>query len=192
MRKAVPYNENRILRTTALLLLMGFLLSVIPNISIKLLIFNLSLALISAGVFYLFWKKTKDDSKRYFSLLSYVMLNVLSIYFIIPLLRIYFFTLTFWVGVGMLIIMIILPHLFSRKVAYSIQKPYKSKLGKIYSIYGVLVLLFGGIAYSDALRTSNPDAFVIAIFSFLLAILFLFISPVLLIKPDEMDELMKK
>src|SRR5699024_2654979 len=153
-----------------------------------LLLFNLLLTITAGFLFYYFWKTTKHNSKRYYSLLSFVMINVMAIYFAVPLLRIYFLTLTFWIGVVMLVIMVILPYIYSREIAVGVQKPYKSKLGKIYVIYLVLVFTFGGSAYMNSLYTSNPDAITIAVVTFLLAILFLFLAPVFLIKPAEMDE----
>ncbi len=114
MSKEVSFKESQIIRITLLLLGMGFLASVVPTISLPLFLFNALLALIAGALFYYFWKTTKHQSKRYFSLLSYVMINVLAIYFTIPLLRMYFLTMTFWIGVVMLIIMIVLPYFFSR------------------------------------------------------------------------------
>lgn len=189
MKKEVAFKESRIVGTTILLLGTGFLMSVVPEGNLPLLLFNTLLALLAGALFYYFWKTTKHESKRYFSLLSFVMLNVMAIHFAIPLLRIYFLTITFWIGIVMLAVMVILPYLYSREIAFGIQKPNKSKLGKIYLIYAVLVIIFGATAFMGSLYTSNPDAIVLAFFTFLLALLFLFISPVLLIKPAEMDEI---
>lgn len=189
MKKEVAFKESRIVGTTILLLGTGFLMSVVPEGNLPLLLFNTLLALLAGALFYYFWKTTKHESKRYFSLLSFVMLNVMAIHFAIPLLRIYFLMITFWIGIVMLAVMVILPYLYSREIAFGIQKPNKSKLGKIYLIYAVLVIIFGATAFMGSLYTSNPDAIVLAFFTFLLALLFLFISPVLLIKPAEMDEI---
>lgn len=189
MKKEVAFKESRIVGTTILLLGTGFLMSVVPEGNLPLLLFNTLLALLAGALFYYFWKTTKHESKRYFSLLSFVMLNVMAIHFAIPLLRIYFLTITFWIGIVMLAVMVILPYLYSREIAFGIQKPNKSKLGKIYLIYAVLVIIFGATAFMGSLYTSNPNAIVLAFFTFLLALLFLFISPVLLIKPAEMDEI---
>lgn len=192
MSEEVTFKNSRIIQTTLLLLLVGFLYSFIPEENLVILIFNISLSLISGGLFFLFWRATKDRSKRYFSLLSYVMINVVAIYFAIPLLRIYFLTLTFWIGVVMLIIMNTLPYVYSRKIALAVQNPMKSKLGIIYVVYLALILIFGGSAYTNALYTSHADAIVISTVSFLFSIFLFFLSPVLLIKPKEMDKLMKR
>ncbi|MFB4169295.1 hypothetical protein [Virgibacillus sp. JSM 102003] len=172
MSKEVSFKESRIVGTTILLLGMGFLASVVPKINLVVMMLNLLLALIGGFLFYYFWKITKHNSKRYFSLLSFVMLNVMAIQFAIPLLRIYFLTLTFWIGVTMLIIMVTLPYIYARKIAYGIQKPGKSKLGKIYLVYLGLLFPFGGSAYMNSLYTSNTDAIVVALFTFLVSLFF--------------------
>lgn len=110
MSKEVSFKESRIIGTTILLLFFGFALSAVPKGNLVLLGFNLLLALFSGFLFYYFWKTKKHESKRYFSLLSFVMINVIAIYAAIPLLRIYFLTLTFWVGIVMIIIMVTLPY----------------------------------------------------------------------------------
>ncbi|PAV27843.1 hypothetical protein CIL05_20050 [Virgibacillus profundi] len=189
MKKEVTFKESRIIGTTILLIGMGFLMSFVPEGNVLLLLFNSILALVSCLLFYLFWKKTRHNSKRYFSLLSYVMVNTLSIYFAIPLLRIYFLTITFWIGIIMLIVMVILPYLYSREIAFGVQKPSKSKLGRIYFVFAILIIAFGSTVFMGSLYTSNPDAIVFAVLGFVMALLFLFISPVFLIKPKEMNEI---
>ncbi|MFC4388024.1 hypothetical protein ACFOZ1_09415 [Gracilibacillus marinus] len=190
--KEVTFKESRIIATTLLLVGMGFLMSVIPEGNLYLFLFNLFLAIIACVLFYTFWRKLKFQSKRYFSLLSYVMINTMAIYFAIPLLRLYFLTFTFWFGIGMLLIMIILPYLYAKEIAFGVQKPYKSKLGKIFLIYTVLVMVFGISAYMGSLYHANADALVLAVVAFLMSLLFFFLAPIMLIKPEEMDELMKK
>lgn len=192
MNNKVPFQESRIIRTTILLFVIGGMISIIPEGNPILLIVNLSLSLIAGVLFYIFWKKLKYHSKRYYSLLSFVMINVIAIYFAMPLLRIYFLTTVFWVGVVILLVMNILPYLYSREIAFGIQKPNKSKLGKIYTIYTILVLFFGSITYSNGLYTQHTDVLTIAIITFLFSILFFFISPIMLIKPKEMDKLMNE
>lgn len=192
MNNKVTFQESRIIKTTILLFVIGGMISIIPEGNPILLIVNLSLALIAGVLFYIFWKKLKHHSKRYYSLLSFVMINVIAIYFAMPLLRIYFLTTAFWTGVVILLVMNILPYLYSREIAFGIQKPNKSKLGKIYTVYTILILFFGSTAYSNGLYTQHTDALTIAVITFLFSILFFFISPIMLIKPKEMDKLINE
>jgi|SRR5690625_1154241 len=192
MNHKVTFQESRMIKTTILLFVIGGIISIIPEGDPIFLIFNLSLSLIAGVLFYVFWKKLKHHKKRYYSLLSFVMINVIAIYFAMPLLRIYFLTITFWIGVVVLLVMNILPYLYSQEIAFGIQKPNKSKLGKLYIIYTILILFFGSIAYSNGLVTQHTDALTVAVITFLISILFFFISPIMLIKPKEMDKLMNE
>lgn len=192
MSKEVAFKDSRIIPTTFLLFFTGSMFSIVPEGNLVILVFNMSLSLLAGSLFFLFWRTTKHRSKRYFSLLSFVMLNVLAVYLAMPLLRIYYLSLTFWIGVIMLILMNTLPYIYSRKIALGIQKPTKSKMGIIYVIYLAFIFLFGGTAYANALYTSNTDAIVLAVISFLFSIFFFFVSPLMLIKPKEMDEIMNR
>ncbi|RCW65839.1 hypothetical protein [Saliterribacillus persicus] len=192
MNKTVSFKESRIIGTSLLLFGMGFLMSVVPDISTPLILFNFVLAAIATVLFYVFWKKYRHQSKRYFSLLSYVMIIETGIFASIPLLRVYDSGFVFWFGIVMLITMVLLPYLFAKEIAFGIQKPAKSKLGKIYLIFALLIIGFGSSVYTVSLSTSDPDANVIAIFAFLCALLLFFIAPVFLIKQENMDEIVNE
>ncbi|GEL76474.1 hypothetical protein [Tenuibacillus multivorans] len=42
---------------------------------------------------------------------------------------------------------LILPYLFAEEIAFGVQKPHKSKLGKICLIYTFLIFFFGGTLF---------------------------------------------
>lgn len=168
---------------------MGFLVSFLPEANWALLGFNFGLATFCLLLFILLWRIHRYQSKRYFSLLSYVMLNALTVYFTIPIFRMIYGTVAFWIGIVTFAAVIITPYLFSEKIAKGIQNPGQSNVGKVYAFYAPLIILFGTVLFIGALGSSNPDALAIAIFLFLGAILFLFITPVLLITPQRMEEL---
>ncbi len=192
MNKTVSFKESRIIGTSLLLFGLGFLGSVVPVISKSVILFNFVLAAIATVLFYVFWKKHQHQSKRYFSLLSYVMVIELGIFMAIPLLRVYYLEFVFWIGVVMLVVMVLLPYLFTKEIAFGIQKPAKSKLGKIYLIFALLIIGFGSSIYTHSLSTSNPQANVIAILLSLFALSLFFLAPVFLIKPEDMDEIINE
>src|SRR5699024_7627012 len=76
----------------------------------------------------------------------------------------------------LLFLIVTLPYVYSRKIAYVVQKPSKSKIGKIYLIYLGFLLSFGGSAYMGSLYTSNADAITLALFTFLGALFLLFLA----------------
>ncbi|MEI5907456.1 hypothetical protein WAK64_10345 [Bacillus spongiae] len=187
--KIVTFKESRIIQTTFLLILMGFLTSFVPEENWMLLTFNMILALIGGLIFTMLWRRNRRHSVRYFSLLSYVMIVTLSFYFAIPLFRVFAGTFIFWLGLLLIIVMSIFPYIYSEKIAIGVQNPSKTGLGKVYLLFSSLIIGFGTILFFNANLSSNPDAFTVAIFSFMLALLFLFIAPILLITPQRMDEL---
>ncbi|PKR77945.1 hypothetical protein CEY16_08450 [Halalkalibacillus sediminis] len=88
--------------------------------------------------------------------------------------------------------MLVLPYLFNEEIAFGAQKPYKSKLGKIYLVYSMLFILFAGSVFSSSLFTQNPYPLIGSLIAFFAALLFFFLAPILLIKPKRMDEIMER
>ncbi|GAA0497255.1 hypothetical protein GCM10008986_25280 [Salinibacillus aidingensis] len=189
MNQEVEFKHSRIIPTTFLLILTGFLMSFIPEVNWGLLGFNLGLAAVCMILFIVLWRVHRYQSKRYFSLLSYVMLNVLTIHFTIPVFRIIYGTAAFWAGIVILAALVLLPYLFSEKIAQGIQNPGQTGLGKIYKIYAPLIIVFGTVLFAGTIGSSNPDALAISIFLFLCGMIFLSVAPVMLITPQRMEEL---
>ncbi len=86
----------------------------------------------------------------------------------------------------------LLPTFFAKEIAFGIKKPSKSKLGKIYLIFTLLIIGFGSLVYAHSLSTSNPQANAIAILLSLFSLSLFFLAPVFLIKPEDMDEIVKE
>ncbi|UOQ49731.1 hypothetical protein MUN88_06535 [Gracilibacillus caseinilyticus] len=189
MTKEVTSKDNRIIATTLLLIFIGFLTGSMPTINMELVISNILLAIISCCLFYVIWKKTKHDSKRYFSLFSYVMFNCIAIQLSTPFLRLNFLTISFWVGIIILLLMVTLPYIFSREIVFGIKNANKSKLGKIYLIFSILMIALGTVLYSDSIYSDDINATGASIYSFLAALLFLFSAPIMLIKPKEVKQI---
>lgn len=164
-------------------------MSAIPSGSWLIFGMNVLLVIISAICFMIFLKKCRSDSKRYYSLLSYVFTMTLGIYMMVPLFRIMYGSVIFLGVLLIIVFMLLLPHIFREEIAYGVQKPGKSKLGKIYLIYTFLVLTIGGMLYKSNLVAQTVAALQISIILFFLAMLLLFLAPVFLIKPKDMEEI---
>ncbi|OIU72681.1 hypothetical protein [Rossellomorea aquimaris] len=190
-KEVVSFKKSRIVQTTFLLLLMGFLCSFVPEENWILLGFNVVLSLTIGFVFFLLWRYNRQNSKRYFSLLSYFMLVALSVFFSIPLFRVFADSFIFWIALFFLIAMAAIPYFISERIARGVQNPTKSALGRVYMITVPLIIGFGTILFLNANLSANPDAFTISIFLFFGAVFFLFIAPILLITPERMNELNK-
>ncbi|MGM0867771.1 MAG: hypothetical protein ACQEWF_24370 [Bacillota bacterium] len=190
-KKIVTFKESRIIQTTFLLLLMGFLCSFVPEENWALLGLNIGIAVICGFIFVLLWRFNRHHSKRYFSLLSYFMLVGLSIYFAIPLFRVFAGTFIFWLALILIAVMAVVPYFFSENIATGVQNPTKTALGRVYMTTIPLIVVFGTILFFNANLSADPNALTISIFLFSGAIFFLFIAPILLITPERMKELDK-
>ncbi|UOQ83629.1 hypothetical protein [Gracilibacillus salinarum] len=92
----------------------------------------------------------------------------------------------------MLLLMVTIPYIFSRKIVFGIQKPNKSKLGKIYLLFVFLFLAFGSVMYTNSVYYDGQNAMGASILGISLSLLILFITPVMLIKPKEVKEITKR
>lgn len=110
-KKKVPLKESRIDTIAFLLILMGAPCSVVPDGSWLLFGLNMTIAIIACITSFILWKFNRNDSVRYFSLNAYVMLVALSLYFAIPLFRVFTGTIVFWAGLLVIIIMALVPYL---------------------------------------------------------------------------------
>lgn len=190
-QKNISFKESRILSITGLFLGVGGLMSVVPEENIVVFIVNSLLAVIGGIIFYILWRQHRRHSKRYYSLLSYVMIIGLSVYFAVPLLRMFYGTYVFWIGIVFLVIVISLPYFRAERMAKGILKPSQHKFGKVYLTIFVLVLVFGSFLYINASATQSPDALTFSLFLFALSLMFLCVAPILLITPERMEELKK-
>jgi hypothetical protein len=189
--KTVLFKESRIIQTTFVLIIVGFIYSFVPKGNWLLLGVNMGLAGVCCVIFTFLWQNNRNHSKRYFSLLSYVMLIALSLYFTIPLLRMFFGTFLFWLTLLLLAACTLIPYFYAESIAKGVQNPSKGKMGKVYLIMSMLIVVFGTILIFYMNLQGSKDAFALALFSFIMAVLFLFIAPIFLITPERVKELDK-
>ncbi|MFD2045544.1 hypothetical protein ACFSTA_17815 [Ornithinibacillus salinisoli] len=184
----IPFRESRIHLSTTLFLLIGFLISFVPSENWLLMTCNVLIALLGGVVLFFFWRIHQYYRAKYYSIVTYVMLNTLAIYFSIPIIRMTYGTVGFWICIVLLTFLVLFPYIFSELAAGTILKPSESKLGTFFLIYIVAVVLFGSILYANFQGNDNPNAFALAIFSFLLAIFFFVLAPIVLLKFEKMTQ----
>lgn len=186
-KRIVTFKESKIISTNLAIAMIGFLVSFVPKESWTLALINEFIAFLSFILSLIFWRKNRDFSVRYFSLLSYVLMIVLSIFFVEPIFRMFYGTSTFWIQIFVLISIIIASFPLSKKTAMGFIKPTKYGIF-VWVISGVVIGL-GSIVYRITLYAEIPDAFPIAIVCYLFSLLLLFISPIMLIKPHKIEEM---
>ncbi|KQL51017.1 hypothetical protein AN964_18485 [Heyndrickxia shackletonii] len=189
-QQIVSFKKSRIIQSYILLAFFGFIISFVPFEFWSLALFNEILALLAVPLFFLFLRKNRHTSKRYFSLLSFVLMMEMAIFFVEPILRIFYGSILFWFELLVLIFLGILSYRIAENTAQGFLKP-GSKFGLIiYAVCGVIIGL-GTIVYRVTLAAEIPDAFPIAIILYIFSLMFLFICPIMLIRPERVEDLKK-
>ncbi|PKR77946.1 hypothetical protein CEY16_08455 [Halalkalibacillus sediminis] len=187
--KEVTFKNSRIIQTSLMLFFIGLIGGYLPEENFTIIFLNFGIAFICTILFFYIWKRYRYESKRYFSLFSYVMIIGISIFFIIPILRTTYSHFAFWIVLLLISIMILLPHLYHEHIFKVVHKPYKYKLGKAFTIGLFLIFTFGGGVYMAILTSESVSGLIASIATFLISTLLLFLAPILLVKPDKVEEL---
>lgn len=170
---------------------MGFAASMMPTESIPILIINLSMLIIVTVTLVIAWQKYRENKRRHMMIHGYIWLTTLAIYFSLPLLRVLYGHYTFWICLSILMIMIVLPYLYAKRIVFGLRNPHKSKFGRISFTFIILLIFFGLILYRSSFNESTIELYPIAIYLYLAANLLFILAPGLLLKPgviDKMDE----
>lgn len=146
--KRVAFKESKWGGLIFLFYLGGALSSVIPEENVRILIVNLTIATVLSLLMLLIWKIHQNDSKRYFSLASYIMMISFGFFASIPILREFIGTLYFWIIIGLLLLIILPTHLFREQMLRFILRPYKYGLfGKLFLIIPIIIGYFGSYVW---------------------------------------------
>ena len=185
--KSVPFRENYIFVTLFMFLFFGSMVSLFPyEYVVKWLIFNGSFAILVTIVNYIIWIYQKHDSKRYYSLNSFVMLIVLTYYFMSPAFKILYPSVFFWILLAGTLGFTIVLFLNRINIARGILNPGELWFKKLLLIYLVIFVCFviGLFVYVNLLNLYSGEIMAVAIFLYFVGFLFLSLSPVFLTSPE--------
>ncbi|MGM8214850.1 hypothetical protein ACLIA0_04660 [Bacillaceae bacterium W0354] len=194
MRKneVVTFNKSKWGSITFLLFLLGAITSVIPEESLNYLIINLALATIGSVLIFIFWKIHQNNSKRYFSLGSYVMMMTLALYTCIPIFRTLAGTNYIWLVVALLALLTLPTHLFKEKLLNFIKTPYKyGFFGKVFIFVLIMIFFYGTFIWIVSLAAYdqvNNLGLLGSTAIFAVGTILLFFAPIMLIKPEDVEK----
>jgi len=107
----------------------------------------------------------------------------------LPFLRAVYGTVAFVLGIIIVLLMVVLPHVHLEKIAYGMINPSKSKVGKLFFLFCFVIFLLAPFVFFS-IRTLSEKAMVpVLAFMLMVGLLFLLIAPVMLVKPDRIDEM---
>ena len=174
----VPFKENFIFLTLFLHVFIGFFVSFMPEENVvKWLIINMGMAILAAALNYIIWIFQKHNSKRYFSLHSFVMLIVLVYYAMSPVFKALYPTPFFW------LILVVTIGFFSfllvkrDSITKALVNPREMRYKKFLYIFILLLLIVGGLMW--------------ALVFYFIGLLFMLVLPAFLTTPDRAKQLEK-
>lgn len=175
-------------------LMFGCLVSLFPEDHVvQWLIFNCILAVLATFVIMIIWIFQKNNSKRYYSLLSFVMLWVLTYYLMSPAFKILYPTKFFWILLSFTLGYTIFLLLNRVQISIGILNPGVVWLKKLLLIYLLIFscLVIGLFVYVSLIHSYSVDMIAVGTILYLCGFLFLSLSPVLLTKPEVAKQLEK-
>lgn len=190
--KVVSFKNNRVIITMIVHVLIGLLFSLAPvgNIGLWMGI-NLALAIVFALVNYMLWLFHKNNSKRYFSLHTFVMLLGVAYYMVAPSFRGLYPSIFFWLLLLVTIALVGFLIIKYDAVANAFINPGDSRFVKILGVYGVIIFIAGGVlwTYMNAMETGSFAP--VAIILYFIGIFLMMVAPLMLATPERIKELEK-
>lgn len=188
----VTFKENYIFLTLFLHVVIGFFVSFMPEENVvKWLTINGSIAILAALLNYMIWIFQKHNSKRYFSLHSFVMLIVLTYYTMSPVFKALYPTPYFWLMLVVTIGFFGFLLVKRDKITKALVNPREMRYKKFLFIFVVLLLVIGGLlwAYINAFETGPFIG--VALVCYFIGLLFMLVLPAFLTTPDRAKQLEK-
>jgi len=188
--KSVSFTNNRIFITFALFLLLGLPASFIPEETyIKWLLINFIIAVLLTVVNYMIWTKQKNDSKRYFSLHSFVMMLGLAFYATSPILRLIYPSMYFWILLGGLILYTVFLISKYDAIAGGLLNPRKKGFKLLVFSFFAIVFVAGSSIWGYMLASDAAPVNEVAVIMFFLGLFLLMVAPSMLVTPERAEEL---
>jgi len=190
--KNVSFENNRIFITFTLFLLLGLPSSFIPEETYpKWLMINFIIAVFLTVVNYIIWTKQKHDSKRYFSLHSFVMMLGLAFYATSPILRLIYPSMYFWILLGGLILYTVFLLSKYEAIAGGLLNPRKKGFKILVFSFFSIVFVAGSSIWGYMLASDAAPVNEVAIIMFFLGLFLLMVAPSMLVTPKRAEELIR-
>ncbi len=188
--KNVSFSNNRIFITFTLFLMIGLPASFIPEETyIKWLLINFFIAVILTVVNYMIWTKQKHDSKRYFSLHSFVMMLGLAFYATSPILRLFYTSMYFWILLGGLILYTVFLLSKYDAIAGGLLNPRKKGFKLLVFSFFAIVFVAGSSIWGYMLASDAAPVNEVAVILFFMGLFLLMVAPSMLVTPERAEEL---
>lgn len=186
----VAFKDNFVFLTLFVHVVIGFLVSFMPEENVvQWLIINMGIAILAAVLNYITWIFQKHDSKRYFSLHSFVMVSVLIFYSMSPVFKALYPTIFFWlilvITIGFLLFL-----LGKREsITKALVNPKEMRFKMFLYIFMGILLIIGGLLWAYIIAFDTGPFMGVALIFFCIGMLFMLILPAFLTTPERAKQL---
>ncbi|WP_404427584.1 hypothetical protein LG296_04950 [Ureibacillus chungkukjangi] len=186
----VSFSKNRVFITLFLHVVIGAMSSFAPeeNVGTWMKI-NILLALILGLTNYILWINHKNDSKRYFSLHSFVMMLGVAFYMMAPAFRSLYPSMFFWILLVVTIGFLVFLLLKRDDITRALVNPQDAWFKKIVFGYCGVIFITGSTLWAYMLATQTGPFMPVAIMLFFIGIFLMMVSPAMLSTPKRVREL---
>ncbi|MEO4054207.1 hypothetical protein [Solibacillus sp. CAU 1738] len=188
----VSFAKNRVFLTLFLHLMLGFISSFMPEENIRFwLKVNIGLAILLAVMNYIIWLYHKRNSKRYFSLHSFVMFIGIIVFAMSPIFKGLYPTLYFWLLLFLTVGLAFFLLIKYKVVTKVIVNPQHHLFSSLLMLYVGILLLVGGVFWMYMLTVQTSSWVPVGIIFYFCALFFILIAPVMLATPEQVKEFKK-
>ncbi|RHW39908.1 hypothetical protein D1B33_03410 [Lysinibacillus yapensis] len=188
--ESVTFKENYIFITLFVHVVIGSIVSLMPEENVlEWFMINMGIAIVLAILNLILWIFHKHDSKRYFSLHSFVMIMGGVYYAMSPAFKALYPTVFFWILLAITIGLTCVLFLKREFITRALVNPRESWFKGLLFYYMATVLIIGAVMWAYILAFDGGSFFVVAIIFYFIGLFLLMVAPALLATREQIKEL---
>ncbi|MDI3311270.1 MAG: hypothetical protein QJR05_07555 [Thermoanaerobacterium sp.] len=191
VHRSTDFKNSAVYSLIILNVMFGTFASLIPTGSLTIFLLNMGLTIIEVAISWHWWR-TIPNEVRYTSLVCYLMSITFGIFATIPLLRLTFGTMLFWL-ILLLYLMVLGYSIYLKELLFqAFHRPGKSKLSKGIAAFLLVLIIIGALSSRNgqemlilSILNDHQGAIFVSLFSFIIGLFVTFTASSLLKKPEE-------
>lgn len=189
-KESVTFKENYIFLILFVHVVIGFVSSFMPEENgVAWLIINMGIAILLAILNFIFWIFHKEDSKRYFSLLSFAMMMGIVYYAMSPAFKILYPSFFFWLLLMVTIGIICFLLIKRDAVTKAFVNPQESWFKNLVYLYFGTILFIGGIMWTYMRMNDTGMTIGVATIFYFIGLMIMMVAPAMLTTEERVKQL---
>ena len=182
--------DHRLGMTLFLFSIIMLFASFIPEETVLVwLMINSVFTVIFLAILYFLWTKYKHDTVRYYSFQVYIMLMGIVFFSSIPIFKLSFGTMYFWILIAATLTLTVSSHLFRERTAKSFVNKNHRMLANILSLYMMVLIIVGIFLMGLMQRNEAPENTGVALLFYFISAMLLVMAPMFLVREEDVEKL---